>query len=760
MNRPAVSSTYRLQLRSPGSGAGFTFADAENLLDYLDALGVSHLYLSPILTAVSGSAHGYDVTDPTTLSAELGGAPGFTRLSAAARARGMGLIVDIVPNHLGVGRPEQNRWWWDVLRHGRSSDYADFFDIDWELDDGRIVLPALNSGTDLAGLTVHDDRLVLGGLMLPIAPGTGSGTAAQVLDRQHYRLVDWRSGACGYRRFMTVDSLAALRQEDRAVFDATHVEVARWFAEGLVDGIRIDHLDGLPDPIGYLRWLRELTGSDAWIVVEKLLAPDEPLEPTLPVAGTTGYDVLRLLDGVFADPRGEPALTALAAAAPAVPLAELSRQVLTGPLAADLHRLRRRVAAATGDEPLLQQALVALISRIGVYRDDYPILAPIRAAALAEIAAAAPELAPALALVETAVGTGRELAARLAQVCGATRAGAVEGRLMHGDARLVSVNELGCDPTRFAVDATEFHTRMRARAAHRPQAMSTLSTHDTQRGEDVRARIRVLSQVAERWAGCVTRWEEMVPSPDAGTGLFLWQNIFGVWPVDGVITGTLRERLHAYTTKALREAGRHTCWADPAVDFEDAVHRWLAGVFDGPAAAELTALAAELAPHAESDALGQKLLLLTAPGVPDLYQGTELWGDSLTDPDNRRPVDFAERRAALSALRHPKIRVVHAALRLRRDRPAAFGDVYRPVRATGSSAGHLLAFRRGEDVLVAVTRFTARLGETGWGDTALGLPDGRWTDRLTGADFADSPVAAALFAELPVVLLERTPVDE
>ena len=246
-----VLSSYRLQLRGRSSGFGFTFADAENLLDYLDDLGVSHLYLSPIITAVGGSSHGYDVTDPTTVSPELGGPDGLARLAAAARARGMGLVVDIVPNHVGVDKPEQNAWWWDVLRHGRTSDYAAFFDIDWDSEDGRIVLPLLGSDDDIADLEVDDGLLRLGDLALPIAPGTSDGTGPEVHDRQNYRLVGWRRGKVGYRRFFSITSLAGLRQEDRAVFGASHAEVARWFADGLVDGVRIDHPDGLTDPGGY-----------------------------------------------------------------------------------------------------------------------------------------------------------------------------------------------------------------------------------------------------------------------------------------------------------------------------------------------------------------------------------------------------------------------------------------------------------------------------------------------------------------------------
>src|ERR1700747_3613524 len=231
-----VLSTYRLQLRGESSGFAFTFTDAEDLLDYLDVLGVTHLYLSPITTAVRGSSHGYDVTDPTTVSPELGGPDGLARLSAAARMRGMGLVVDIVPNHVGIDNPRQNAWWWDVLRHGRASRYAAFFDVDWDLDEGvRIVLPILGSDDAGAALRVAAELLRRGDLALPIAPGTGEGTGAEVHDRQHYRLVGWRNGVCGYRRFFSITSLAGLRQDDRAVFDASHTEVARWLREGLVE---------------------------------------------------------------------------------------------------------------------------------------------------------------------------------------------------------------------------------------------------------------------------------------------------------------------------------------------------------------------------------------------------------------------------------------------------------------------------------------------------------------------------------------------
>ncbi len=759
-----ILSTYRLQLRGASSGFGFTFADAEHLLDYLDDLGVSHLYLSPILTPVSGSAHGYDVTDPTTVSDELGGPAGLERLSNAARARGMGLIVDVVPNHVGVDKPEQNPWWWDVLRHGQSSTYAPFFDIDWELSDGRIVLPLLGSDDDAADLTVDGDLLRLGDLALPIAPGTGDGTGPQVHDRQHYRLVGWRNGVTGYRRFFSITSLAGLRQEDPSVFDTSHAEVGRWFTEGLVDGVRIDHPDGLADPSGYLQRLRELVGPDAWIVIEKILAVDEALEPTLPIEGTTGYDALREIGGVFIDPTGEQALTELVAsvgfdyAQIAPMLADLKIASATTTLGSELSRLRRCIVAAAGvDHPQLPEAVAALLTHVDVYRTDYLSLSAILPTALAATRSAAPELDVPLQLIAAALADGGEPAVRLQQLCGAVTAKAVEDCLFYRDARLVSLNEVGGEPQDFGVSLSEFHLRATTRARLWPKVMTTLTTHDTKRGEDVRARIGVLSQVPSLWTEFVGRWEQVVLSPDPATGLFLWQNIFGVWPADGKVTDELRERLHAYAEKAIREAAWHTSWNDPDAEFEDAIHSWLDAVLDGPVARELTNLLARLEAHAENDALGQKLLVLTAPGIPDIYQGTELWDDSLVDPDNRREVDYDARRAALKSLQHKKLRVVKAALQLRRARPDSFlRGAYHPMLAEGESANHVVAFRRGDDVLVAVTRWTVHLEQSGWGDTALTLPDGSWTDVLTGAVVSGATPVTKLFAELPVALLERT----
>ncbi|MFG1935075.1 malto-oligosyltrehalose synthase [Mycobacterium sp. NPDC048908] len=728
-----VLSTYRLQMR----GDCFTFDDAISVLDYLDELGVSHLYLSPILSAAEGSTHGYDVTDPTTVSPALGGPDGLARLSAAAKARGMGLVVDIVPNHVGVDDPTQNHWWLDVLEKGRSSPYSSYFDIDWDLDpDGRVIVPVLGSDDD---------------------PAPPNYPAKQ----QHYRPIGWRNGICGYRRFFSITSLAGLRQEDRAVFDATHVEVKRWFTDGLVDGIRIDHPDGLSNPAGYLEWLRELVGPDAWIVIEKILAVDEPLDTTLPVAGTTGYDALREIGGVFLDPAGAGPLTALfdSTGADYDDMSESARRLkaaaVTDTLASELARLHRTIRSATGaDHPEIPTALAELISRVPVYRCDYGGLSLVLSEAVAETSTARPELAEPLTIVASALATNAESAVRLQQLCGAATAKSMEDCLFYRDARLVSLNEVGGEPGRFGVSIAEFHERAATRARLWPHAMVALTTHDTKRGEDVRARIGVLSQVPSLWAELVGKWVLETPPPDAATALFLLQNMFGVWPVDGAVTEDLRGRLHGYAEKAIREAAAHTSWNDPDTAFENAVHEWLDAVMDGQVGAGLTSLARRLDQHAHNDSLGQKLIALTAPGIPDVYQGTELWEDSLVDPDNRRPVDYLARR---QASRHPKFEVTRAALQLRRDRPDTFlNGGYTPLLPQGAAAGHLVAFLRADDVVTAVTRHSVGLAETGWKDTTLVLPTGAWPDRIAGGRYSRRVLASDLFAEAPVALLERT----
>lgn len=783
-SRPIPTSTYRLQLR----GDGFTFDDALQIVDYLDDLGVTHAYLSPILAAADGSTHGYDVVDPTTVSPALGGRTGFETLVAELRSRGMGVIVDIVPNHVGVDDPRQNGWWWDVLQKGRDSEYADFFDIDWATDngsDGKIALPVLGSDDDVSELTIDRDGdeplLAYYEHRFPIVAGSDDGDAQTVHERQAYRLVSWKAGLVGYRRFFSVNGLAALRQEDFDVFTASHTEVKSWMDDSLVDGLRVDHPDGLADPAGYLTELRELIGEDRWLVIEKILARGEPLDESLPVDGTTGYDALADLGGVFVAPSGAAALGELSLSRTAglgdaewLHSAEeaLKTSVARGDLAPEVRRLARAVIRESSTQVDLESVIdsvVAVVARMPYYRSDYAPLAGTRARVIGALAKENPELSPGLDALTAALISGGESTVRFEQVCGAVTAKGVEDCLFYRATRLISLQEVGGDPSDFGVGPAQFHLANADRAVRWPAAMTTLSTHDTKRGEDVRARIGVLSQTPELWARCTADWELLAPSPDGATGLFLWQILFGVWPADGVVTDELRTRVHAYAEKAVREAGTRTTWSEPDEDFERSVHEWLDSILQGTIADSISMLVARLDPHGRSDALGQKLLHLVGPGIPDVYQGTELWEDSLVDPDNRRPVDYTERRRRLADSAVPtdhtsdaaKFRVVKTALHVRRERQDSFvGGTYSPVTAVGSAAAHVVGFARGPlleepDVIALATRHSLALATQGWATTSVVLPDGQWVDRLTGVEHAGDIEISTLFAALPVALLVR-----
>ncbi|QII06042.1 malto-oligosyltrehalose synthase [Rhodococcoides fascians A25f] len=782
---PLPTSTYRLQLR----GDAFTLADASDVVDYLHDLGVTHLYLSPILTATDGSTHGYDVTDTSTVSAALGGREALTQLHSRAAELGMGIIVDIVPNHVGVEDPRQNAWWWDVLRRGRDSEYATYFDIDFGADngvDGKIAIPVLGSASDVGELTVDRSEeqplLAFYEHRFPIADGTDGDDAQAVHDRQAYRLVSWSDGLIGYRRFFSVNGLAGIRQEDLDVFTDSHRQVAGWIDDGLIDGLRVDHPDGLADPAGYLTELRGLLGPDRWLVIEKILADGEPLDESLPVDGTTGYDALAAVGGVFVDPEGVHALTALSQVRSGIAYdaetlheteLDLKTGVARGDLSPEVRRLARAVVRESGTTVDLESvidAIVAVVAAVPVYRTDYAPLAGVLPGVIAAVGEEQPDLAGGLGALATALVTGAESPVRFDQVCGAVTAKGVEDCLFYRANRLISLQEVGGDPSRFGCSTAYFHLTNADRAQRWPAAMTTLSTHDTKRGEDVRARIGVLSQTPELWARCITDWEELTPSPDGTTGMFLWQNLFGIWPVDGVITSTLRERVHAYAEKAIREAALRTTWTAPDEEFESAVHSWLDAIFDGAVARSMTMLVDKLAPHGHSDALGQKLLNLAGPGIPDVYQGTELWEDSLVDPDNRRPVDYSVRRSMLAASNTDalsidtgaaKLAVVRSALHVRRERPESFvGGTYAPIVADGSAAEHLVGFARGPvpgnaDVIALATRLSLGVSETGWGETSVTLPDGRWRDRITGSEHTGTVSVAEMFASLPVALLVR-----
>ncbi|SDI20707.1 maltooligosyl trehalose synthase [Actinokineospora alba] len=745
------TSTYRVQVRP-----GFDLDATAELVPYLERLGVGAVYTSPLLAAAPGSTHGYDVVDPTMANPELGGEAARLRLVAAARAAGLGIVLDLVPNHMSVEVPSANPWWWDVLENGPESRYATWFDIDFAA--GPILLPVLG---DDPVLELRDGRLAYHEHEFPIAPGTAAGSVAEVHERQHYRLVDWRRGNAEltYRRFFDVTSLAAVRVELPEVFDGTHAEVLRWVAAGEVDGLRIDHPDGLADPGGYLRTLRERT--DCWLVVEKILAAGESLPVSWPVHGTTGYDTLREVCGVFVDAAGEEPLTELAAKFGGIDFhaeEERCRRLITSrSLVAEM----RRIAALAPGVPA--EAVAELMVAFPVYRSYLPEGSGHWTAAVERARAVRPDLASAIDVLDRTVRADPdgELATRIQQTSGMVVAKGDEDTAFYRYPRLTGLNEVGGAPDRFGVSVAEFHAGAAAREAGWPAGMTALSTHDTKRSEDVRARLAVLAELAGEFAEVVHRWSARCGLPEPTLELLAWQSLVGAWPI-------APQRLSAYLDKAAKEAKVRTSWVEHDDEFEAAVRAWPAAV-----AAELGSEAAEFVERIRlpgwSNALGQKLVQLAGPGVPDVYQGTELFDLSLVDPDNRRPVDFAERTRLLDRLESgwlppvddtgaAKLHVVRTVLRLRRSRPELFSG-YRPLYADGPAATHALAFTRRPDLVAVATRLPVTLArEGGWRDTVLALPagTGRWTDLLTAREVPDSVAPLGdLLSTYPVALLHR-----
>src|SRR5215475_8975338 len=678
-------STYRVQVRPD-----FDFDATAALAPYLTRLGVTHLYSAPVLAATAGSPHGYDVVDPTRVNPELGGADGLDRLVIGLRKEGLGLVVDIVPNHLGVAVADENPAWWNVLRDGPESPYARWFDIDWSA--GPLLIPVLgNDSTD--DIRVEDGELRYYDNRYPIAPGTGGGTAADVHERQHYRLVNWRraNAELTYRRFFAIADLAGLRVEDPDVFAATHAEILRWLDEHLVDGLRVDHPDGLRDPVGYLRRLRAAAGS-AWLVVEKIQEYGEELPEDWPVAGGTGYDALREVCGLFIDPAGGEHFSA---GTPFIKAAhEGKREAATTLLAAELTRLSRLVP----DLPEAAAALAEVATQMDVYRTYLPHgrehLDGALSAATTEFAAGSDAANAVRSLGPLLNDPRAELAQRFQQYTGAVMAKGVEDTAYYRWTRFIALNEVGGAPDRFGVAAEEFHADAMRRLREFPYGMTTLATHDTKRSEDIRARLAVLSEIGPRWHAAVAEWNAAAPLDDPDFTALLWQTVIGAWPIEA-------GRVHAYAEKSAREAAIHTSWTAPNQRYESAIHSAIDTIYGG-LYASVDEFATEIAAPGWSNALGQKLVQLTMPGVPDTYQGTEVWDNSLVDPDNRRAVDFEARSVLLERLDDglmprldasgaAKMLVTSRALRLRRDRPELFTD-YRPLVAHGPHAAHVFGF--------------------------------------------------------------------
>ncbi|MET0185802.1 MAG: malto-oligosyltrehalose synthase [Achromobacter sp.] len=874
--------------------ADFTLDDACRRVPYYAALGISHLYASPLSTARKGSTHGYDVTDHAVVNPELGGEAALRRLVEALRQHGMGLILDIVPNHMATHA--SNAWWYDVWENGLASPYAEWFDIDWAPADpalhNKILAPFLGHpyGQALAEghlKLVHEDgrfRLDVYGNPYPIAPGTlpmadshdailathdtgtpeGRDALHALIERQHYRLAWWKCAPeeINWRRFFEVSELVGVRVEDPEVFDAVHELTLRLYSEGLIDGVRIDHVDGLAYPIAYCARLRAaldarmdarpaaLPRTPAWLLIEKILAHDETLDDRWRVHGTTGYDFMAQVGALMHDPHGEPALTALwerlsGDNRPVMTVWRDARELMLQrhfPVERNatvnaLHAIARsNTATRDYSREALQRALWELLLAFPVYRtyvddagraggdvarfdailarartrmadehdgDDRPLL-DVLAAWLGGDAPASITDPAQRALRQKAIRRFQQLTPPLA-------AKSLEDTTFYQYGRVICGNAVGSAPHGFAPEPAAFHAHSAERAAHAPQAMLTTATHDHKRGEDVRARLAVLSEMPVRWRETVLRWFERhdgASDPEGISGgdrYMLYQTLIGAWPLDLTADDpeglkAFGERVAQWQLKSVREAKLRSSWISPDEHYEKHCQRLLDRLLntegaDSPAS-DLAAFVREIAAAGAINSLTQTVLRLTSPGIPDNYQGTEFWDFSLVDPDNRRPVDFEAREAGLKALQDGSVTdatllrdwhdgrikqaVWYRVLQVRRAQPALFErGRYIPLHASGTHSRHVLAFARvheGETVIVVVPRLAAAgidhatpegvvpaIDPDFWGDTTITLPQNLAGTALTDViNCCDRHVAAdgvvpvaSLLADWPVAVLTR-----
>ena len=817
-------AAYRLQFHR-----GFTLRRAIELVPYLHDLGISHVYASPLLKACPSSTHGYDVCDHSQINPEIGTEKELEELIATLRHHDMGLVLDIVPNHMGLcGR--ENVWWWDVLRSGRKSHFAEYFDIDWDSPDprlrGKVLLPVLGDyygrvlergelklvqERDDILLAYHEHRFPIAPGTLAVAPESVSETLAKlnadaaaldpVIQRQHYRLAGWRHGNAelNYRRFFDISTLAGVRVEDPRVFGAAHALILHWYSKGWIDGFRVDHPDGLRDPTEYFERLRA-AAPDAWIVAEKILQPGEMITVDWPVAGTTGYEFIRRVTGLFVDPAGEKPLTDFYAEFTGEPtdygvvVREKQRMALRDLLEAEVNWLTRllvRIAArywryrdvAEGD---LREALIEVTTRLPVYctyvRAHLGRVPEADAAVISETITWArqrrPKLPPEafdfigdLLLLRLRGETEQEFVMRFQQLTGPTMAKGAEDTACYCFNRLIALNTVGGDPSRFAWPPEFFHERC-ARALRRwPGSMLTTSTHDSKRGGDVRMRICLLSEIPQQWCTAVGQWSAMNEKhrrgdwPDRNLEYFYYQTLVGAWPLP-------LERALVVMEKAAREAKQHTSWTRPNPAYDAALRDFLTGTLaDREFIASLERFVAPLVEPSQVNSLAQTLLQLTTPGVPDIYQGNELWDLSLVDPDNRRPVDFETRQRRLEELKHlsvaqvwqrrneglPKLWLIQKTLQFRRKHPGLFGaeSSYEPLDARGDKAEHVVAFARSGRAIAVAPRLVLRLANN-WAKTVLRLPEGDWFNELTGEKFGGGERSVGeLLRQFPVALLSR-----
>jgi (1->4)-alpha-D-glucan 1-alpha-D-glucosylmutase len=839
MNAPRA--TYRLQFNKD-----FTFADAHRLVPYLTQLGISHIYASPITTARQGSMHGYDVVDPTTISVELGGENGLKELVAELRRNDLGLIVDIVPNHMATDAA--NAWWMDVLAHGRHSRYAKYFDIDWDppvrsLKD-KVLLPILGRPYGEA-LSAGELKLAQGhsGYVLsyfdnelPIAsnPGTleidefdsasqeGRRRLHHLLEQQHYRLAWWRAAndLINWRRFFDINELIAVRVEDDEVFAALHSTVFRLYAEGIIDGFRIDHIDGLKQPGPYCRKLREQLGTlqsqrpqscsngQAYFVVEKILADDERLPKDWRTDGTTGYDFMAHIGALFHESKGEQVLSQqwqhISGRSGDFNVEEqlARRQILKRSFSAQFQSLIEAIsslAQAAIDTRDYSSAVIArCITEILTHFPVYRIYAQVSTASEADRIFLSRAIADAtttglptdkwlLPILERWL-SGQQIdqkldssqnkaLSRFQQLSAPLSAKAVEDTAFYRYGRLLSRNDVGFDPRVFSVSLEEFHADMRARFEDYPNAMLATATHDHKRGEDMRARLAVLSEIPGDWSAAVDRWlgkttgrfaaETSAPLP--GDKAILVQTIVGAWPLtltpsDPSGLRTYRERLSLWQQKALREAKLRSDWSEPDAAYEQAAEDFLCWLFSDPVVlGEMYAFVERIAAPGAINGLSQTLLKLTAPGVPDFYQGTEYWDLSLVDPDNRAPVDFAARQNVLDCLTEQDIlptwrsgvikqALIARVLAARRTAGRQFAKAnYVRLRTEGPLGNNFIAFARvvaNQTYIAIAPRFMVRhitntktlsIDSEQLRATRLLVPDtlsGRYRSATSGTDIA------------------------
>lgn len=888
-------STYRLQLHQ-----GFTFDDAAGIAAYLRELGVTHVYCSPYLQAAPGSTHGYDVVDHQKVNEELGGAAGHSRLCAKLGEVGLGQVLDVVPNHMALGK--ENRYWWDVLENGTSSRYTSFFDIDWQPQEERlrdkVLVPVLSEQygrvlqaggikvsrrgarflVECAGQTFpvsppslpvilaraaeyaksdtlsflaasfgrlptpeyvdrrttlvrHRDKVVLFTLLdrlcaeepevcnaidRSVADLNGDlDTLDDFLNQQNYRLSYWKTAdqQLGYRRFFDVNSLIGLRVEREHVFEEVHALVLEWLRQGILDGVRIDHPDGLRDPLEYLQRLRE-RAPDAWIVGEKILEHGEFLRESWPIEGTTGYDFLNVAAGVLVSSEG---MEELGKVYQAFLGRDLARQfgdfkviahdrkvsVTQEGLGSDVNRLTSmfvEICEANRNQrdytrAEIRRAIREMAACFAIYRtyvvpareeitdEDRAYISHATECAKQERQDIDGGLFDFLRDVLTMRVTGKqesEFLLRFQQFTGPVMAKGVEDTAFYCYNRLSAMNEVGGDPGSNGLSVADFHVYCEKMQATHPLTMTTLSTHDTKRSEDVRARIEVLSEIPARFSAVIHRWTRMnnlfrtpragsSAMPDRNTEFLYYQTLIGAWPIS-------IERAQAYMLKAAREAKQETTWTANNKEFEDALAKFIAGTLEhAPFVRELEQFVDKVKDAGRVNSLAQSLMKYTVPGIPDTYQGTEIWDLSLVDPDNRRPVDYQMRAALIKDLKTlhgdnvatqvmaraeeglPKMWVVHHALRLRRERPEWFGAeaAYTPLGAEGPKSDHVIAYMRGDSLAVVVPRLTVKLGGS-WRETSIVLPRGRWLNVLTNVELDGGKVSIKnLLNSFPVALLVR-----